>query len=325
MTEPEEHISDEEAKPHFERMLSTGKFDGSDRYEGILRILFKDRKARLRERELAEELGRTMTIGSDSLRPTIEALRAKLGKYNDESGAPVLFNISMGRYQLVVRRREFSRDSDGVELLLKRNDPSDPFEDLVCSPSEDVLLISIAMAGLFAEKIKPWFDNNHIKTKHFRVLTWRPRLPSVRNIFAAHLGQTDSIHADYIKAAWRNWKKLEAEQWKKAKKGKDVPALEVYGYDVVPTAIGVCNDRYIKIELLPFNPIWKKDNRRTADNRPALVISKASSSQRYECFRGWFEDFWLNAMLNAKQVHPRWRARREELLQKRGLTPSDTP
>ena len=317
MPEPQKPVSYAEAKPHFEHMLASGEFSGSDMYISVLQILFQshrdqlhtdEKNPRLTEPELREKLGPQRNI--KSLRSTIGKLRGKLREYNDKNkGVPIVFEIPKRRYWLDVSPRIPAGDSDRVQLLLRRNDPNDPFEELVCSPSEDILLISIAMAGVFDQFIQPWFRNNQIKAKHFRALTFRPRSPSVRGAFAAHLGQDESIHRKNIGDAWDKWKKLEKEQWTKAEKEGNHPTLEVYGYDLPPTAIGVCNYRSFKVELLPFNPIWRKENRRIAENRPALVINKADNSERYECFRGWFEDLWRDAKARTPEayVHPGWR------------------
>ena len=153
-----------------------------------------------------------------------------------------------------------------------------------------------------------------MKAKHFRVLTWQPKKEysdGAVKALADHTFLSPETFRGNMDYAWRKWKGLE----------KTNPFVEVYGYSSVPTAQAICNDDYLQLELLPFNRPKSQGYHEcgVTDHRPALLISARQKS--YWTMREWFEDLWVNSMLNTPErlVAEHWRKPRLDLLRKRGL------
>lgn len=308
MTGPPSPVSIAEAKPYFEQMLATGEFSDS-LHEPILLNLFDRLKARrgarTPQKELYDALSKTFSFSEDSLRPSIRSLRDKLLRYNLAHRPPIEFTIPVKRYVLVVTRSESKSEPGRVRLLLRRGAPGDLFEKIVCDPSDSVLFVGLAAKPVFDEYLKPWFKKARIRTKHFRVLTWRPAKGLV-DVVAAHLGQNAEDLAKNIESAWKEWQELQASH----------PHVEVYGYAAVPTVLGVCNDQYLKAEFVPVNG---PGGTRASSVRPSIIIERGVNPDAYNYFRAWFDDLWFSAMGRARQqdVHPRWRVVRNQLLRQR--------
>jgi hypothetical protein len=318
MTTSQGTVSRDEAITHFEIMLSALKFQAGGTNTRILRALFElwkgDPDAGLSGTELFGRLGSNLAIIEDSLRPAIGKLRLRLAAYNDRFKKPVRFQVSFGPpYQLLVSPSQ-TQHHDFVPIIFGRGNPIDPFEEIICGESEDVLFVGIASQQAFGEHIEPWFDKGRIKAKHFRVLTWRPKSDDVIDLFANHIGISKRVLIRNIRGAWENWKQLENDH---------ETTVEVYGYSS-PPALAVSNDEIIKVEMIPFN--GTADGGRDWLHRPSIVLNTTDHPRGFEYFRKWFDDLWFSAMLESirdpqldSQVHRYWRDRRKAILEKRGL------
>ena len=188
-------------------------------------------------------------------------------------------------------------------------------ETLVQGESSTVLFASISSRHTL-DRIRPWFDTpGLIKTRHFRVLTWWPSKDALAAL-SAHVGEKLGRMEENIKSAWDGWRELQ--------EAKDF--VEVYRYSSAPTLQAICNDRYIKVEFLPYNregPGFHECG--STGHRPAIVMDarNKAAAAGYHFFRNAFEDLWVSAMLNApkKDIHPRWQVRRIGRLSKLGLLP----
>jgi hypothetical protein len=249
MAAPENPVDQETFKR--KALLERGQFTELEKQ--ILAILFELRRsdvtAKLTESQIKEKLP-PLSIGPDSFRPAVAKLRQKLSAYNRKSTTK--FTIPLRHYRLVIFQNESKQKvkppkSDTVRLLLERATSQDPFEQIICGSSEDVVYLSIASQTTFDEQIQPWFKAKQIRAKHFRVLTWQPRKKILINALANLVGLDEQVTYSYIKNSWNKWKRLE----------KAYEAVEVYGYNLFPTIGGVCNDQQMRVELVPFNCIGR--------------------------------------------------------------------
>ena len=220
--------------------------------------------------------------------------------------------VAVGGYHAGVSP-EPSQNSIQVPFMFEHRHSS-WLENLVQGESSTVLFVSISSRHTL-DRIRPWFDTKGlIKTRHFRVLTWWPSKDALASL-SSHVGEKFERMKENIRSAWTGWRELqEANDF-----------VEVYRYNSTPTMQAICTDRYIKIELLPYNRKGACFHEcGSPDNRPGLVMDTQDDivAPAYGFFKNAFEDLWLTAMLNApqKDIHPKWRRKRLERLSKLGLS-----
>jgi len=340
-------VNPEEVREHLNEILESDAFSGSgvenDYCRSVIQVLCDRWKPSgavplIVGSELLKQMAERFALHdlrendpTWPVRNAIDKIRDELlpAYYAANPHAPIRFTIPLspkgtrGWKLTILRQRPMTVTADYIRLFLRRNEPGNPFEEIVCSPSEVVLFMSIASVPAYYEHIEPWFQERRIRARHFRVLTWRPPPQSERMIEAAAdtFGQDKGSLKGNIDLAWERWKSLELE----ILKDKHAPRLEVYAYHVFPTALAIYNDDAIKVEFLPFNP---KGGARSSTNHPQILINAADYRRAYDYFRGWFDDIWFRSMhatladerLDA-EVHPYWRDRRKPILQARGLIP----
>lgn len=317
ITEPIEEIAPEDASRLFERLLSSKPFRQTGNCRSVLELLIRrwtDRKGPVSPKDLLTHLRRDENT---QISPIKARIRKKLDIFNRDSDCQFVFTLPEGKgnCQLVIERRSAHREGDGgVSIIFGRSDPKDPFEDIICRSKGSVLFVGIASLPVLAEHIEPWFNSGSIRTKHFRVLTWRPRSGRVIEACAKHIGQETPVLKRNINAAWKSWRKIEQDH---------AEVVEVYSYSVFPMALSVYDQDQMKVELVPFNRIG---GQRGSNNRPTILLNRTDHPREFEYFRDWFEDLWFDAMFQAlknKEVLPGRRKTATELLRKRGFNPAE--
>jgi hypothetical protein len=270
------------------------------------------------------DLAKALRLGNSDkdlvkVRQAAETLRDKLlPKYERQHRHDLIrFELPLKEYRLRLRREAGKRD-EPVRLLFQ-NRSGDWLERFVCKSKGDILHASISSRNSLDDKILRWFERGLVRATHFRVLTWRPseeyRAGAVAAL-ARQLNLSPKTLQDNMDYAWEKWKGLEEKH----------EFVEVYGYGPTPTAQATCNDQFIKVELLPLNRPRKQGFHECGDtdNRPGLIISSRQAA--YWTFRNWFEDLWIDAMVDTFKHAPslvaeRWREPGLAMLRKRSLLP----
>jgi len=302
----------------FKRLCVSDEFRKAHLCVQVLRTLFesfqRDPQHVFSDTEIAEAVELRMSSDHQSasrgqVRTAISDIRSRLRKYRDRNtGNSIIFDVvGNGDYRLAIQHRVPAEDR--VRFIFEHRKHTEAwFEETVCGPSSDVLLVSIASQHTL-DLLSPWFADGLVKAKHFRVLTWRPRSRLVTASLCEHLGETLPRFAKNLRDAWKSWKQLQDKY----------EFVEVYGYSSVPTTQGVCSDTAIKVELLPFHRAgldrgfhgWG-----SPDRRPAILATVTDSPMTYRVLKESFEDLWTYSMQNTPEsaVHPRWRLERRKRL-----------
>ncbi len=250
----------------------------------------------------------------NNVRSVIQDIRLKIPSYhNYYPGEGVTFEIVTEEdgYRLIVLNRP-TEENVQVQLSLA-NRKGDWLETILQEESSSVLFASISSCHTL-DRIRSWFDEGVVQTKHFRVLTWWPPSEEALANWADNAAEKPARVRANVESAWSGWREVQD--------AKDY--VEVYRYTSVPTMQAICNDRYLKVELLPFNRTGACFHEcGSTDHRPALIMGVEDNGAGYRFFKNAFEDLWLAAMRDAlpEDVHPRWRSKRLECLRNAGLSP----